>query len=263
MDKKKHIYANGCSFTEKDYTIYETGERPGWPMWPELLGKHLNLPVVNEAQGGAGNDYMERTSLRYIIENHEDIELVVIGWTQITRFQIFEKFLINTGFQLDVDPDTWKGEKYGNQIQHGIVGNMPRFTQTAMNFLLEDHWMQNVYSAFFRQVISIQKACEIFNIKYVFAQMISPISYSVLVHPKFDKKRHWDAWIYNPYLEQINKKNFMGWPGQRQLGGFSLDTSLTKIEHTVSKSDNHPNSHGQQILANKFIEHYEKIYRHT
>lgn len=251
---KKHIYASGCSFTEKDYIIYETQERPGWPMWPEIVGKKFNLPVINEGNGGSGNDYIERKALRHIVENHENIELVTIAWTQMTRFSIFEHFNVNTSWLLDHDPFTWNSED--------IVGNMAQFNQTATNFLLDYDRINKMYTAFFQQVLSIQKACEKFGIKYVFACAINPLPSSIINHVKWNQNHHFNLWINNPYLEHINKKNFIGWPCMPQMRGFSLDTFLTPIEHTVSKNDYHPNHVGQQILAKKFTEHYEKIYRH-
>ena len=243
---KKHIYASGCSFTEKDFIIFETKERPGWPMWPEILGNHLGLPAVNEGQGGAGNDYIEKRALRYIINNHEDIELVCMAFTQVTRFELFFRNLYNIATEID----------NGDCI--GLIKDVCEFNRNAVDFLLtDDYGIRTMYTAFLKSILAIQEACEKFGIKYIFAFAIDPIPSNIINHPKWNNKYHFDALIDNEDFGKINKKNFIGWPGMSQLSGFSLDKFLIAPDHTVSESDNHPNAIGQQILAQQYIDHYE------
>jgi hypothetical protein len=91
----KILYTSGCSFSTEDWVIadnrymegYETGPHP---MWPDILAKRLNLTPINTACAGMGNDYILATSMRYILDNHENIELVAIQWSQITRMWIYD-----------------------------------------------------------------------------------------------------------------------------------------------------------------------------
>ena len=59
MVAKKIMIAGGCSYTDQDYKTSnkDRDQTPGlWPMWPEHLGKKLDLEVVNTAKCGAGNE---------------------------------------------------------------------------------------------------------------------------------------------------------------------------------------------------------------
>jgi hypothetical protein len=77
-----HLVVNGCSWT------YGHGlPDPKTQAWPALLAQHLNLPLVNLAIPGSGNDTIHRRTHEYIFQNLPtgSKPIVVIAWSQSHR----------------------------------------------------------------------------------------------------------------------------------------------------------------------------------
>lgn len=77
-----HLVVNGCSFT------YCQGlDNPKEQGWPTLLAKKLNVPVVNLAIPGCGNDTIKRRTYEYFYENasYSNHPLYIMGWTMAWR----------------------------------------------------------------------------------------------------------------------------------------------------------------------------------
>ena len=87
MYDTKYLIVSGDSFTHKDmrsgcYPDMDTS----WPKWPELLGKKLNMEVINLAYSGAGNEYIFSTLQDCIVDiPKEQIGLVIAAWSQAQR----------------------------------------------------------------------------------------------------------------------------------------------------------------------------------
>ena len=118
--KKKKLLAGGCSYTKRIH----------WSsndviFWPEFVAEDLNLECINKGRSGAGNDFIFNSMVRGIAEN-DDIELVVVLWTQIFRLNCwnFVKDTINIGdmfvngdsMQAMVDPRCGSGENVPSTI---------------------------------------------------------------------------------------------------------------------------------------------------
>lgn len=77
-----HLVVNGCSWT------YCQGlEDPKTQGWPALLAKKLNIPVVNLAVPGSGNDTIHRRIYEYYFDDlpNNSKPLYIIGWSQPWR----------------------------------------------------------------------------------------------------------------------------------------------------------------------------------
>ena len=86
--KISHLVVNGCSWT------YGMGlEDPITQSWPAQLGKSLNLPVVNLAVPGSGNEGIYRRTAEYVaLDNSSQKKvkpLVVIVWSQYWRTEFW------------------------------------------------------------------------------------------------------------------------------------------------------------------------------
>ena len=53
--------------------------------------------------------------------------------------------------------------------------------------------------------------------------------------------------IESPYIDKM-KKNFIGWPIDPRIGGYSIDTKLGD-EHRFSSEDTHPNKRGHKLIS--------------
>ena len=79
----KKLIVSGCSYTDKNwYSDFYPELDTSWPKWPELLGKKLNMEVVNLGKSGAGNEYIYHSLLDYVCSTPtEQIGLVIPAWT--------------------------------------------------------------------------------------------------------------------------------------------------------------------------------------
>lgn len=84
LEKCDHIYANGDSWT------YGSELEDPNDSYPYLIGQELNLNVINNAKGGSSNDRIHRTSIKDILKiiNEGQVPFVIIGWTNINRFEL-------------------------------------------------------------------------------------------------------------------------------------------------------------------------------
>lgn len=73
---------SGCSFTHWP-------EGPGNDRnicWPSYLNLHLpNLKITNLAEPGAGNVYIANSIVRYVLENANQVDMVLVMWSGVTR----------------------------------------------------------------------------------------------------------------------------------------------------------------------------------
>ena len=76
---KKKLLVSGCSYSAHWYTT-----KFGFPVWPEVLGKMLDMEVINLAQCGRGNEYIYSTILDCLTKEN-NIGLVIAMWSESNR----------------------------------------------------------------------------------------------------------------------------------------------------------------------------------
>jgi hypothetical protein len=256
----KHIYACGCSYTQKNWFKTQSDKKiGGWPMWPEILGKHLNLPVVNLAKGGMGNDYILAMSMRYILENYKNIELVAIAWSQSSRYMLYDKHHFNPSVWLEGDPQDWNTETGNPGYRH--YENPYSYSQFLMNHINSRGELNTLASRYVRHVYTLQKLCEVLNVKYVFAGALRPLQlYEWRQLDNFNEKKELQSFTKVDNFYDINIANTIGWPFQEELGGKTLTSSDDFFPYGKNRvnNDSHPDENGQRIIAQQYIDHYEK-----
>jgi hypothetical protein len=239
----KYLICSGDSFTDDAHRSDHHPEMDtSWPKWPELLGKKLNMKVINVGGSGQGNEYIYST-LQDVIESIEDkseIGLVIAAWSQCNR-KDYQSSQLN--------PDVKKGwgsdpiDKHGN-----IFGWVKRSLRIFKNF---------------------EYMCQYHNIPYAQFQMI-PLFIDYLrgshvkgyAHNKytgnFDKDYDKILNVLLKYEKILNIEKFMGWPGIEHLGGFPLnhktlgkgeDIDVYNMGFIISEEDTHPNAKGQEKIA--------------
>ena len=77
----KKLYFNGCSFVWGD----ELGDREN-QAFSFLLQKKIGCDIINDAERGASNEYILRTTLSRDLSDC----FVVIGWSSLFRYEYFE-----------------------------------------------------------------------------------------------------------------------------------------------------------------------------
>lgn len=255
----KHIYACGCSFTEKDWFQPGSSKRVGgWPMWPEILGNHLGMPVVNLGKSGMGNDYILAVSMKYILDNHKDIGLVAIAWSQGSRHMVYDKHHFNPSVWLEGDPNDWNTKP--KNPGYRFYENPYSHSQYLMNWLNSRDELDLISKRYVRHVYTLQRLCEELNLKYIFAAALNPLQlYEWQFLDDFDAQKELRQFTKVDNFYDINTNNFIGWPVQEELGGKHLTHGPEFQPYGKNRvpNDPHPDENGQKIIAQQYRDHYE------
>jgi hypothetical protein len=165
MKKDKYILASGDSFTDRnfrsvDYPDYDCS----FKKWPELLANRLQTNVINLGKCGVDNDHIFYSAYDHILDNHEKIELVVIGMTEAWRFTAYNNFLVN--------PIALVSKNLSIREWH----DYEKVNEPIAKFLMVDQllsptdWARNariMFSHFISHIIRIQKLCKTFGLKLI------------------------------------------------------------------------------------------------
>ena len=269
---KKILLVSGCSYTApKYYSNYHHDLDCSWPKWPSILAEKLDMDCINLAHGGAGNEYIYSSLLDKIITmNPDDIGLIISAWSHVKR----------------------KDYKLGNRWKHpGIVQGDYSPYETYGKDILSDPSPSTQYSTHagdtqfcinqsVRYYYSLQEICKSKKLPLKQIQMIHAWDYYEITD-KMDstaqeliKKRNKQLMkhLYNsPYFNKIDD-NFIGWPLDKAMGGFSFEEEVVEaiktdpecpgrwkqpsLEWSISKKDPHPNAKGHRKIA-EFI--YDRL----
>jgi len=262
---KKILLVSGCSYTApKYYSNYHHDLDCSWPKWPSILAEKLDMDCINLAHGGAGNEYIYTTLLdKIVMMNLDDIGLIMPAWSHVKR----------------------KDYKLGIRWHHpGIVQGEHSPYETYGKEILSDPSNSTQYSTHagdtqfcinqsVRYYYSLQEICKSKKLPLKQIQMIHAWDYHE-VTDKMDstsqeiiKKKNKKIMKYlydSPYFNKMDD-NFIGWPLDKGLGGFSIEEEVIEgyktdleclgrwkqpsLEWAISEKDNHPNAKGQEKIA--------------
>ena len=258
---KKILLVGGCSYSNDRFrSVHHPDLDVSWPKWPEIIGKLLDMEVINVSESGAGQEYIYSNILDKLQTiDHSRIGLVIAAWSTAPRrdYQI-ESLYLNKA--------KWTNDMYD--------------TKGFMNY-----WIDRSL----RYYYSFQIVCEHLKLPYKQVQMIDLFKgylwqelirkrtkdwpedhvkqIPILNKPadltaeeknwKEKEEKKYLAQIHNSsYYEKINN-NFIGWPTDPRLNGYSLsDKVLHSFDDRISRIDLHPNEQGQRKLA-RFI--YDRL----
>ena len=220
---RKVLLVSGCSYTDKTFrSDFHPNIDTGWPKWPELLGKKLDMEVVNYGYCGSGNEYIYSSLLDHLTSNPiKDIGLVIPGWSRVPRRDF------NVG-----------NRKYN--IRWDNHGDMKYFMMRSL-----------------RYYYSLQEVCKSLKVPYKQIHILDPYESAVVEQNELFNMTREDAmkeFMSSSYYDKIDEKNFIGWPIESKLGGFCAWDKLDADKHFISEIDRHPNRQGQEIIAELIYE---------
>ena len=220
---RKVLLVSGCSYTDKTFrSDFHPHIDTGWPKWPELLGKKLDMDVVNYGYCGSGNEYIYSSLLDHLTSNPiKDIGLVIPGWSRVPRRDF------NVG-----------NRKYN--IRWDNHGDMKYFMMRSL-----------------RYYYSLQEVCKSLKVPYKQIHILDPYESAVVEQNELFNMTREDAmkeFMSSSYYDKIDEKNFIGWPIESKLGGFCAWDKLDADKHFISDLDRHPNRQGQEVIAELIYE---------
>tara|TARA_B100000085_G_scaffold60423_1_gene53199 strand:- start:1005 stop:1745 length:741 start_codon:yes stop_codon:yes gene_type:complete len=227
---KKILLVSGCSWGDKNFqSLYHQDMDCSWPKWCDLLAEKLDMQLVNLCKMGAGNEYIYSSLFDYITTNDtKNIGLVLAAWSQCQR-RDFAKDDKWTNYRIDTTGDVL-------------------------------YWIKKSL----RYMKSFELLCENYNLNYKHFQMIQlykdimsglrPGEWEILKGTYDKKHRHQvvenKEETYQKIIkilmnfEPLTDKNFIGWPIDEKIGGFSFNNFLEEWDK-ISDIDRHPNEKGQ------------------
>jgi len=232
------IVAAGCSFTSSDFKSYEYPDYDvSFKKWPEIIADKFNTTLVNFAKCGYGNDYILDKTIPFILENYQDIDLVVIGWTEASRFNIYHQHFINPIWFLDGEDGDWYS------LAYEFLNTPYSVAQSIWSKTDIDKLVDKLYEEY----NTLIRLCQVLNIKHVFGQMLKPLEPTNIKYGR-----------HNYRTRKVDDRNFLEHPTL----GLSIYEYMIKDKdkYTVGPLDPHPNEEGHIMIADKYLEKYEELY---
>lgn len=265
----KYILAAGCSFTDKDFVSVQHPELDtSWPKWPEILGEYLSLKVKNIGESGVGNDYITSKVIQNILKDRDNIELVVIGWSEVQRFSLLDIYRFNPMTSLH------RPEYYEHEIARQKSA-IPLYKYLFGEFLInktfhdKTNLFQEQITYWFKQMWQIQELCKAFGIKFIMSPLCGGFDLSKYqqVENSFDGRIEWTevewhiAYGRIEELYDLDREHYIGYPFMKSFYGFHLQREITD-DHSrrISDKDSHPNESGHEEIARYYYEQYTKVY---
>lgn len=234
------LLAAGCSYTDKSYYSWDKSlsdeQKGGWDFWPELVGKKLNLDVINVGKRGRGNIYVLEELIKALVKYGSRVKTLMVLWSDIDRI-----YLPRWDYDISIDAVQRLGKSHtivDDEVWDFTQLIVDFFNKTENNVLVDNH-LANMKFLF--------DYCKSNSIEIIMAQGIGNIDTDFLLSSNFFQQ-----------VENI-KKHIIGWPFTNDLNGYIMSNIIPE-DCRISAKDKHPNADGQKLIAHKFLQQYYKVY---
>tara|TARA_B100000927_G_scaffold159174_1_gene128245 strand:- start:91 stop:816 length:726 start_codon:yes stop_codon:yes gene_type:complete len=232
----KKLIVSGCSWGDEIFfSPFHPDMDCDWPKWPNILAEKLGMECVNLCKCGAGQEYIYSSLCDYIQKTpKEEIGMVMAAWSTAPRRDYrFKNRWTNDRQDMRGDLKYW--------VERSI-----RY-QYAFQNLMEQEKLPYLHF----QMISLYRGhvWELKRLKGKSSMEQKGFGMYTFDENGEDLKEVVLNTIKNtPYYNKFNDK-FFTWPGDEELGGFSIEFGALKEEHKISELDRHPNAKGQERIA--------------
>ena len=202
----KYLYINGDSFCGDG--IKERGGKT----FGELLCDKYNLDIEEDYLGGSSNHRIYRTTVNFIKECEHKLQdiLFLIGWTKITRFEIYDAI----------------NKRYIQKGHSGFYDNLTEFWKEYIKCFLDT---EQLYREHIQRIFLLQSLFENYNCKYLFYNIFNDSVIS-----QTDEIIDFKRWI-KP------RSSF-----DKYLNNFSSEDVRQEWDDIKNVYDDHPNLLGHQ-----------------
>ena len=273
------FYINGCSFVagaglpECHRSVNDV---------PSSLGGKLNSTYNfkeyhNDSQGGCSNDRIRRTTIDFLIKNkHRWNEIVVvIGWTQFTRFELVDEYEImdenspnkyiqvNSGMSHTRKDNESPRTFFSQMLNHSPARKLVRFgigedwrgkdigintEDTWAPFMVRHYNLDDRYDKYLDNILYLQSFLKINNIKYVMFDSLWSINESGMFN-KFTSKYDcidFDKWVWGD--------------GRRSWTEYLQHLDPTNTQTRIAVNNDHPNQYGVDVWFDFVISKIRELY---
>ena len=261
---RKKLIAIGCSFTEHYLNNPMSPDFDhNFPRWPQHLADKLDMECVNLGAAGQGNEYILSKLIDTVL-SEKNIGLVVLMWSEWIRQDFQDP--ANGWYSFHPHRDNSETEKYP-------------IDSKSRNSILQYNNIYDVTMKSLRHFLITQMLLK--DIPYLMIQGTSPLARRFFLSRQNERlfgsvqdrrinrrdtfRLAMKAMIDSKIFDEIDEKKFIGWPILEQIGGYTINDMLDKIDPErnqlrVSAEDTHPNAEGHKIMAQEIYNAYEKVY---
>lgn len=222
------IGVTGCSFSSNVY---------GHP-WHYYMGEKLNAKIIDSSSPGAGNE-MNFEKVKYILDNHPDLDLFVFQVTEPGRFVIGLDNIVNPSMEHISYTNIHNGVVFNGMYYYTINGhkndeNLTNIVgkKVSIDDFIVNHSFTSDYNQkykIFHTLLGIQQLCDFYNKKVIFFSWV------------VDLFKLADEIGYGEVIKSMNI-----------VPGYVEDTvSKNKIKRI--KDDGHFDSENSERIYNEFI----------
>ena len=272
----KYLIVSGDSCTEPYfYSAVHPDLDFEYPKWPDFVGEHLGMQVLNLARGGSGNEFIYSSIQDVLMEiPREEVGLVIASWSQSHR----EDWEIGTREHYpytDFARSPWKSQRVAGK------GNLVHFVRKSL-----------------RTYIAFQNLCENNNLPYYHFQMgdlfervlfgLKPTENETLRGIDYTIKYPEEMFNadgnkilkllrkYQPYMKnfmgypgiseeaqlRLKAENHLPWPFENYPFGYTMHSKVLGYDKAaqvkkgliISEKDDHPNAKGHKAIADFIIQ---------
>jgi len=251
---KKILLVSGCSWGDSNFTsTFHPEMACDWPKWPELLAKKLDMECLNLCRSGAGQEYIYGAiSDKIQTLDSNKIGYTIAAWSTAPRrdFNIFSTWR-NESKDSKGDINYWIQRSFRYQYAFQTLMEFKKIPYLQFQMTsLHKAYLHKLMTPYSSNLYSSKNHAKDIDLKKI--QEVEPTLKS-----KFDKElqKILQTIKNSPYYKNFNDK-FVGWPTDENIGGFDIGSKLLNEQHRISELDLHPNTKGQEVIA-EFL--YEKI----
>jgi hypothetical protein len=240
----KILLANGCSNTAGSDIDPNNLPKCGEEAWPRWVAEHYEIPYVNIAEGGAGNEQISRSTILTVsnlIEKDkfpaEDL-IVGICWSGFDRYEYW---------------DDERNTHRSYALSSTRVVKKPRDIikkYVEIRSLMEPDDYSNYKNLYY--MYTTAKILESYNVKYYFANCLNSFE-----HPSKLKSCDELIEIYTNLLDLYGDRI------NNQLGFWNNDDTFRSMLQPIPRSPYgngfHWGREGQQFYAKAFIKFMESV----
>tara|TARA_B100000900_G_scaffold30351_1_gene23055 strand:+ start:220 stop:1053 length:834 start_codon:yes stop_codon:yes gene_type:complete len=272
----KYLIVSGDSCTEPYfYSAVHPDLDFEYPKWPDFVGEHLGMQVLNLARGGSGNEFIYSSLQDILLEiPKEEIGLIIAGWTQSHR-EDWEVGRREHYPYKDFATSPWKSQRVASN------GNLVHFVRKSL-----------------RTYIAFQNLCENNNLPYYHFQMgdlfervlfgLKPTENETLRGIDYTIKYPEEMFNadgnkilkllrkYQPYMKnfmgypgiseeaqlRLKAENHLPWPFENYPFGYTMHSKVLGYDKAaqvkkgliISEKDDHPNAKGHKAIADFIIQ---------
>ena len=231
-----------------------------WEPWPNIVASHMKKPYVNTCIWGGSNTEIYNRVLEVVLNTEDDIEYIIIGTTEFTRFRLpWVKLDTTCPRQPTFSVNQSDQEKRAPLEKIFKEWGFSEFANKSYEYLKQPAVAKQICANNFQAIINLGLLAQLKKAKLIVLPLMWPFpfygqdeheqlyiwKYEAINHPLFPYAQTLSGVDWGKYFVQGGCVNKDLWPWFGE-------------EYVVDVNKNaHPNEKGSELIAKTFLEKIE------